>query len=164
MLQLSSTQGSAQLQAGTNASLVSEVKAAMAGIMGSAPAVSVPAANASLQTAICEALGLQVRFFQADLLSASLRGPEPVLVCACGCSRDKTVTTRGDFGIGQVPLCACRARGAHHQHFQLPIFAPRQEPRVVALLTMLLAIHAAYFQRQRCKDRFEVRVWGLKSF
>ena len=26
----------------------------------------------------------------------------------------------------------------------------------MALLTTLLAVHGAYFQRQRCKDRFEV--------
>lgn len=30
-----------------------------------------------------------------------------------------------------------------------------QEPRLVELLATLLSTHAAYFQRQRCRDRFE---------
>jgi hypothetical protein len=30
-----------------------------------------------------------------------------------------------------------------------------QEPRLVELLATLLAVHAIYFQRQRCHDRFE---------
>ena len=78
-LLVSSTQGSASLQAGTDASLVSEVKAAMAGIMGSAPAVSVPAAIAGLQNAICEALGLQVRFLKV-LYFIFQRGHRTVLL------------------------------------------------------------------------------------
>lgn len=30
-----------------------------------------------------------------------------------------------------------------------------QEPRLVELLATLLSVHAIYFQRQRCRDRFE---------
>lgn len=37
----------------------------------------------------------------------------------------------------------------------LQIYVLPQEPRLVELLAVLLSVHAIYFQRQRCRDRFD---------
>lgn len=44
-------------------------------------------------------------------------------------------------------LCTPRKQGENELRVQ--------EPRLVDLLATLLSVHAAYFHRQRCRDRFE---------